>query len=125
MATESPLIHDGSQTTAASDLSANQFYAVKVTGSRQVNLASSGGEDIYGILQNTPTSGQVADVGISGISKAVAGAAITAGAVVMTDSSGRLITRTSSNHGVGVALETVTATGQIFTLSVRPLGGVA
>jgi hypothetical protein len=124
-ATESPLVHDGSQTTAAADLSSNQFYAVKVTGSRQVNLASTGGEIIYGILQNKPTSGLVADVGILGVTKAIAGAAITAGAALMTDTSGRLITATSTNHRVGIALETVTATGQVFTAYIQPLGPTA
>src|SRR3954471_8367514 len=100
MATEGPLIHDGSQTTAAADLSSSQFLAVKITAARSVNLASTGGEVAYGILQNKPTSGQAADVGILGISKAVGGAAFSAGAQLMTNTSGQLILRTSTNHCV-------------------------
>lgn len=122
MATEGPLIHDGSQTVANSNLAANQFYAVKITGQRLVDLASTGGEAIYGILQNKPTAGQAADVGILGVTKAAAGAAVSAGAALMTDSSGRLITATSTNHRVGVALEAASAAGQLITVSLSGHG---
>lgn len=123
MATEGFLIHDGSQTTAAADLSASQFYAVKITAARAVNLASTGGEPIYGILQNKPTSGQAADVGLFGITKAVAGAAITAGAYLMTDTSGRLITVVTTSKRVAQALEAATAAGQLITVALGPNSG--
>src|SRR6185437_13679647 len=81
-ATEGPLVRDGAQTTAFADLSgatsglsgfqsSGQFLAVKICGSRQVQVASGGGDAIYGILQNKPAAGQAADVGIMGVSKAV------------------------------------------------------
>ena len=90
MTTESPLISIGSQCTAAADLSgattslagpnnSGQFLAVKLTASRQVNLANTGGEAVLGILQNTPAQGQAADIGFVGVSKAVVGAAVAAG----------------------------------------------
>lgn len=122
MATESPLIHDGSQTTAAADLSAKQFYAVKITAARAVNLASTGGEGIYGILQNKPPSGEAADVGLIGVTKAIAGGTIAAGDLLMTDTAGKLITATSTNHAVGQALEAAVA-NQIFTMAIG-LGGL-
>jgi hypothetical protein len=124
MATEGPLIHDGSQTTAAADLSASQFYACKITAARSVNLASTGGEPIYGIIQNKPTSGQAVDVGILGVTKAVAGGSFSAGAALMTDTSGRLITQTGSTHRVATAIEAATAAGQLITVAIVP-GGVA
>lgn len=121
MATEGPMFRDGGQTIAGADLSAKQFYAVKLTTTaRQVNLASSGGEEIYGILQNKPTANQAADVCLLGVTKAVAGAAITAGDFLMTDTSGRLITATSTNHRVGQAMEAATAAGQIITAALFP-----
>jgi hypothetical protein len=123
MATESPLIHDGSQTTAAADLSSSQFLAVKITAARQVNLANTGGEVTYGILQNKPTSGQAADIGIFGVTKAIAGAAFSAGAQLMTNTSAQLITRTSANHCVALALEAATAAGQVVTVAVGINGG--
>ncbi len=128
MATESPLIHDGSQTTAATDLSntgglagpssSGQFLAVKITAARSVNLAVSGGEQIYGILQNKPLSGQAADVGILGVSKAIAGAVVTGGNFLMTDTSGRLIPVTGTNHRVAVAIEGASATSTVFTVAL-------
>jgi len=134
MATEAPLIHDGGNTVAGTDMSgvsvtlagpnsSGQFLAVKITGSRTVGLANAGGEAIYGILQNNPSLGYVADVGLMGVSKAVAGAAVAAGAELMTDTSARLITATSTNHRIGVALEAATAAGQLITVALIPTLG--
>lgn len=96
---------------------------MKITAARAVNLASTGGEAIYGILQNNPTSGLAADVGILGVSKAVAGAAITAGDYLMTDTSGRLITVVTTSHRVAQALEAATGAGQIITVALGPNSG--
>lgn len=120
MATEGPLIHDGGQCAAAVDLSSNQFYCVKVTAARAVNLASAGGEAIYGVLQNKPASGQAADIAIFGITKALAGAAFAAAAYLMTDATGRLVTATSTNHRVAQALEAATGAGQVITVAIGP-----
>jgi hypothetical protein len=117
MATESPLIHDGTQ-QAGADLSTKQFYAAKITGSRTVGLASAGGEAIYGIIQNKPTLGQAADIGILGVSKAAAGNTFAAGALLMTDGTGRLITATSTNHVVAQALEASTAAGAVVSVTI-------
>lgn len=125
MATEGPLQHDGSQTVAGADLSGSQFYAVKITAARTVGLANTGGEQIYGILQNKPTTGQAADVGFLGVSKAAAGAAIAAGAALTTDTTGRLITATSTTHRVATALEAATAAGQLITVMVYNLAPAA
>lgn len=127
MATEAPLISIGSQCTAAADLSgttttlagpngSGQYLAVKITASRSVNLANAGGEAVIGILQNTPALGQAAEIGFVGCSKAVAGAAIAAGAELMTDTSARLITATSTNHRVALALESASAAGQLISV---------
>lgn len=119
MATEGPLIHDGSQTQAGADLSAKQFFAVKIDTSadRQVVLASTGGEGIYGILQNKPAAGQAADVGIAGITKAQCGGTVTRGDLLMTDTAGKLITATSTNHAIGIALESGVA-GVVITVAI-------
>lgn len=123
MATESPLIRDGAQCVAAADLSDAQFKAVKLTGARSLNLASTGGEGIYGILQNKPQEGEVTDAGIFGITKALAGAAFDAGALLQTDNTARLITKTSTNVVVAIALEAATAAGQIATVKLVPVAG--
>lgn len=124
MTTESPLIHDGSQTTAAADLSAKQFYCVKLTAARAVNLATTGGEAIYGVLQNAPVSGDAADVGIFGISKALVGTGgVTAGDLLMTEAStAKVVTRTSTNTVIGIALATHSA-GELAPIKIIPTAG--
>ena len=130
MATESPLIHDGAQCVAAANYwnpstalaganGSGQFLGVYVSGTRTVTLDTSGGTNpVYGILQNTPAAGLAADVGILGISKAVAGAQLNAGAQLQLDSSSRVITATSTNHRFAIALEAAGAAGQVITILI-------
>src|SRR5258707_4638088 len=87
MATEAPLIRDGSQCQAAANYwnpgsalfgpaGSGQFLAVTLTGTtaRLVTLVTASTQMVYGILQNSPDINQAADVGIFGVSKAVSGA---------------------------------------------------
>ena len=133
MALESPLIHDGSQTTSAVDASksganyygiatsglapgsaagSGQFLFVTISGARQVTPAGTAGVQVYGVLQNAPKSGEAADVGILGITKIVTGSGgVTAGNPIMTDAHGCAV-NWSSGSGyaqAGYAIETVAA----------------
>jgi hypothetical protein len=132
MATEGPLLHDGAQCVAAANYSnsqslsgpsgSGQFLAVVLTSTgRTVALAASVGVQIYGILQNKPTSGAAADVGFTGVTKAVAGGTIAAGAALMTNASGQLITWTAGSGyaQVGYAIEAAVS-GQTFTAFIGP-----
>ena len=132
MATEGPLLHDGAQCVAAANYSnsqslsgpsgSGQFLAVVLTSAgRTVALAASIGAQIYGILQNKPTSGAAADVGFIGVTKAVAGGTIAAGAALMTNASGQLVTWTSGSGyaQVGYAIEAAVS-GQTFTAFIGP-----
>lgn len=125
MATEGPLIHDGSQTTAGADLSAatNQYRAIKITGSRTTGLANTGGEAIYGIQQNLPALGDAMDAGIFGVSKALVGSAgCAAGDQLMTDNTAAFTTKTSTNVTVAVAL-VAGVSGDIITVKIIPTPG--
>jgi hypothetical protein len=134
MATEGFLLHDGGQCTAAVNLSqgaslsgfggSGQFLGVSITAARAVTNITASTTKPYGILQNDPTSGFVADVGVFGITKAVAGASITAGNQLMFDSSGRVITYTTpgTNEHVGIALEAATAANQVIAIFLQPKG---
>ena len=73
---------------AGADLSAKQFYAVKLDSNGAAVLAGDG-EDAVGILQNKPASGQAANVRIVGISKFVAGGAISLPNRVTSDANGK------------------------------------
>ena len=122
MATEGPLLHDGSQNTAAVTLT--QFYACKLLAgtSREVTPITVGGERIYGIVQNKPLTGQAADVGFMGISKAVAKAVISSGHTLAVATNGTLKScsaSTSTQHIIGYAIESA-VTNQVFTMMIMP-----
>src|SRR5262245_25714320 len=73
---------------AGADLSAKQFFFVKVNSSGQVVLTGAG-ETAIGILQNNPASGLMATVRILGKSLAKSGGSITAGNLVTSNASGK------------------------------------
>jgi hypothetical protein len=136
MATESPLIHDGAQTVAAANYGnaaglpgengSGQFLAVALSQAvdRTVVLASVAGQQIYGILQNKPAAGEVADVGIFGVTKAQVGAAgSTRGKPQMVDATGAVTDWTASGNKaqIGYAIESGTV-GAIITLFLGQTG---
>lgn len=102
------------------DLSAAQFRGVRfsTTVDNAVRVASVTGVAIVGVVQNKPTSGKAARVRTSGITKAVAGAAITRGDRVDCDAQGYFRTAVGSNYA-GYARETV-ATSGTFTMVLNP-----
>lgn len=111
MALEGKCITEGAQLKTASNLSAKQFCAVKISGDGLVDLASTGGEAITGILQNDPTAGQPAIIAFAGFPKVIAGTGgFTAGDLLMTEAgTGRLITKTGTNTVVAVAVNSAAA----------------
>jgi hypothetical protein len=94
---------------AANPNSGKQFYWVKVTGERIVGLCSQAvGENPLGILQNKPQQvGGAAQVGFSGITKAVAGTGgFTAGARVGPAADGTTVAYAT---GTGIAITSAVA----------------
>lgn len=104
--------------SASADLSAKQFCAVKFSGDKTVTFAGAG-EKSCGILQDKPVSGEACNVAKGGISKAKIGGNVAAGANLMSDAAGVLITATSGNHVVAVALE-AGVSGDIISVNVSP-----
>lgn len=92
---------------AGADLSTKQFYLVKLdtAADRQVILAAANADVCEGVLTNKPTSGKTAAVQVNGQAKVIYGATVTRGAALMSDTSGRAITQTSTNPIIGYALE--------------------
>lgn len=123
---------------AAADLSAKQFYAVKVDSNGRAAVAGAG-EAAIGILQNNPASGVPASIMVSGTTKAVAGGSITAGDVVAANADGKIVSATkgrtnTSDAGaaadallgsnvLGIAL-TGAASNDIFTIALMHMGAV-
>lgn len=83
---------------AAADLSAKQFTFVKATTSGTVDTITTTGNDALGVLQNKPTSGQAATVAYAGKVKVIAGATVTAGDLIQSDTAGKAITAATSGH---------------------------
>lgn len=118
MAYEQPVALHGTF-TASADLSGAQFLAVKVSGSNTVTKAAASTDAVIGILQNKPASGQEAVVMTLGITKAVAGAAVAAGAEVMANASAKVITAASAagaNRVIGIALEAAANADEIISV---------
>ena len=132
MAVETSLIKHSLCTAAANYSStaslagpngSGQFLLVKYTGTGvapTATVCSSNADSAVGVLQNDPASGYVADVAIGGVSKVVAGAAVAIGAALMSDTSGRAITQTSTNPIIGYALGQATAANQIIPMQIAP-----
>lgn len=70
-----------------------QYCFVKLTGAHQVGVATAAGDVVLGVLQNKPqTPGSAATVGFTGVTNVLSGAAIAAGASLVSDASGRAVT---------------------------------
>ena len=92
------------------DLSAKQFFAVKLDANGKIVLAAAATDQVLGILQNDPKAAQAGQVRHLGISKAVAGAAITLGDEVISDAAGKVIsTAAAGDRVIGHALEAAAA----------------
>jgi hypothetical protein len=101
--------------TAAADLSAAQFKAVKLASTAgQVKVCSSTSDISMGILQNDPPAGDPAAVAAIGESKAVMAANVAMGAWLIPNSTGQLKGTTTANKAiVGIALEASVNAGEI------------
>ena len=107
--------------SAAEDMSSAQYHFVVHTATAEtVDLADSQGEEILGVVQNNPTSGKDATVTFSGLSKVVAGEAITAGDKITAGADARAETAATGDFVAGVALTAASADGEFITVLVQP-----
>lgn len=111
------------QWTASADLSAKQYYFVKMSGANTVDVTSAITDKTIGVLQNTPSSGQAAEVCVFGITKVVADGNLTAGNLIGTSSDGQADAITAGTdttvYVVGQALESAAA-GNTTTMFFNP-----
>lgn len=108
---------------AGADLSSSQYLFVVPTAGEVV--VAGAGVSALGVLQNKPEDGQPAQVMAWGVSKVVAGAAITAGAKVQSNASGQAITATSTNFVNGFALTAAGGADEVISMLVVPMGHFA
>lgn len=100
---------------AGADLSAKQYFIVKLSTASDVVLAGAG-EAAVGILQNAPANGAIAVVRCIGPSRLIAGAPIAQGARFASDANGKAKTASAlvqatgaASYGVGHVLEAAAA----------------
>lgn len=109
---------------AAADHSANQYLCAVANSSGNAALAGAG-VDITGVIQNKPTSGKATTIfSAPGISKVRAGAAVAIGAKIMSDASGRGITATATNQGLGIALTACSNANEVISVKLMDLGTI-
>lgn len=104
---------------AAADLSAKQYYFMKVDTNGRANVPSVEGEITAGVLQNDPAAlGRAATIAVAGsVSKVVAGEAIAAGAQITAGSDGRAMNSDSGDDTRGINLTiAATAAGDIISV---------
>lgn len=92
------MAYEGPQTSmsfeAAADLSAKQFYFVKMATGGKVDVCSGATDKPIGVLQNKPTSGQSATVCLSGVTKVSSDAALAVGVLIGTSADGQADAKT-------------------------------
>lgn len=97
-----------------SSFSNTKYIIVAHTGAYVANLATDpNSSTILGVMQNAPKSGHAMSIAYAGPSKVVAGGAVTAGAFITTNASGRATTIASGNMAIGRILETTANDGDI------------
>jgi Uncharacterized conserved protein (DUF2190) len=109
---------------AAADLSAKQYLFGVITGDHAVDVNSSDKGIVDGVLQDKTASGVAAVLCCHGVTKVVAGAAITAGALVMSNGSGKAVTA-SAGWAAGRALTAAANDGDLITILLTPYGTVS
>ena len=101
----------------ATDLSAKQYFIVKLSAAQTVALASAATDILIGVLRNEPESGQAAEVHMingGASAKVKAGGTISAGDMITSDSAGKAVaTTTTGNYVLGMALEAA-VDGDVF-----------
>ena len=101
-----------------------QYCFVKSTGAHQVGLATAVTDAIVGVLQNKPQGpGHACTVAYEGVTKVIAGAAISAGALLVSDSQGRVITATTGQRATLRAQMAAGGASEVISAAFIP-GGV-
>lgn len=108
---------------AGADLSAKQYFFVKVNTSGQAVLCSGLTDKPIGVLQNTPKSGEEAAIVVVGGTKVVASASLDEGTLIGTTAAGKAGAKTPgsdiTNYVVGTVILAAGADNEILTAVVN------
>lgn len=93
-----------------------RYIFVQATAGYRANQAvNATSSAILGVMQNNPGIDEAMSIACAGVSKVVAGGAVTANAIITTNASGRAAAVTSGDIACGRALEAAGADGDVFT----------
>jgi len=110
---------------ASGNLTAKQYYAVRLVGTRTVALGSGA---MLGVLDNKPDHGHAAEVYVYGEAKWVSdgsGTPIVAGDAVYTDHLGKAVQASGAGaKQAGIALEGSSADGLVIGVLLTPGGQI-
>lgn len=107
---------------AGADLSASQYKILELATSGKVSVADGATDKPIGVLQNKPTSGETAEVVVSGITKVQADADISIGDTIKTSADGQAAKLThgtdTTHYAIGILLQDPGAAGDIVAAYV-------
>ena len=109
---------------AGADLSSSVFTFVKGDSTAGQVVNGGAGGAAVGVLYEPAASGYDVGVAIGGILTVYAGANVTVGAKVMSDSAGKAVTATATNQVLGIA-RTAGASGVLMEIYWQPQGVLA
>lgn len=107
---------------AAATFASSQFLAAELNSTEgQAKVCDNAGDTVLGIIQDNVPSGAASLIRVQGITKWVAGAAISIGDRVGTNSSGKCVAKTANNDKIaGIALQAAAADGDIIAVLLTP-----
>jgi len=113
--------------TAGEDLSSAQYLIMQLSDENTVTKATASNQTLIGVLQNDPESGEPAAVAFSGVSKVIAGGAISAGDYVTADANGKAVASSGAIYDertIGIALEDASGADEVIPvlLTIGSLG---
>lgn len=97
-------------------LNQTKYVFVMGTGAYAANLATNAASSsLLGVLQNGPDVNEAMSIACAGLTKIVAGGALSANAIITTNGSGRAAAVTSGQMAAGRLLEASGADGDVVT----------
>lgn len=108
---------------AGADLSAKQFYFVKMSANNTVTVCAGVTDVPIGVLQNKPTSGQTAEVTMLGITKVSGDADLAYGNLIGTSADGQAAAYAAgtdtTKYVVGQVIDDNGAAGGLVTAAIN------
>lgn len=110
---------------AGEDLSAKQFFGVKMATDKAIDLCDAATDFPLGILLNKPSTGEAAEILLNGVGKAKVGGTVQPGDLLGPDTDGMLIKVTADTKTYCAMALADGEDGDIVDVRVLPVGHIA